>query len=132
MDVTTDGSGNAAIATLLTAAVGPRQRLTATATDAAGNTSEFSQCISIAARYFTVTPCRVADTRDPDGTFGGPMLAANSLRSFPIVGRCGIPASAQAVVFNFTVTGPAGLGDVRVYPAGGIEPLVSTMITGRV
>ena len=127
VDVTTDGSGNAAIAALLTTPVGPRQRLTATATDSAGNTSEFSACIAIAARFFTIAPCRVADTRNADGTFGGPMLAANSVRLFPIVSQCGIPSGAQAVVFNFTVTGPQGVGDIRVYPAGGTEPLVSTM-----
>ena len=33
--------------------------------------------------FVPVTPCRVEDTRNPTGTFGGPALAANSSRSFP-------------------------------------------------
>ena len=32
------------------------------------------------ARFYTVTPCRIVDTRDPVGTFGGPSLAAMTTR----------------------------------------------------
>jgi hypothetical protein len=32
-----------------------------------------------------------------------------------------------AVAFNFTVTQPTGLGDLRTVPGGGALPLVSTM-----
>jgi hypothetical protein len=74
-----------------------------------------------------LTPCRVADTRGPSGPYGGPALAANADRTFVVAGQCGIPAGAVAVAFNFTVTQPTGLGDLRTVPGGGTLPLVSTM-----
>jgi hypothetical protein len=77
--------------------------------------------------FFSVAPCRVADTRGPSGPYGGPALVANADRSFVVAGQCGIPAGAVAVAFNFTVTQPTGLGDLRTVPGGGALPLVSTM-----
>ena len=35
-------------------------------------------------RFIPVTPCRIADTRNPTGPFGGPELTANSTREFDI------------------------------------------------
>ena len=101
--------------------------VTATATDAGGNTSELSACVPLQTRYHTVAPCRVADTRGADGPSGGPALAAHEERSFPIAGRCGVPADAKAVAFNFTTTQATGPGDIRVYPKGLDPPLVSTL-----
>jgi hypothetical protein len=83
--------------------------------------------ISLARDYFTVTPCRVVDTRKPDGPYGGPALSANADRTFVLVGQCGIPATAQAVSINVTVTEPTAAGDLRLYPAGSPLPLVSTI-----
>ena len=77
--------------------------------------------------FFTVTPCRVADTRDPPGTSGGPALAAGAARVFPVSGLCGIPSTASAVAINLAVVGPASDGDLRVYPAGGPAPLASAI-----
>jgi len=77
--------------------------------------------------YFSVTPCRVADTRNPNGPYGGPALAANTDRTFVIGGQCGIPASASAVAFNLTATQSTALGDLRTVPGGGTLPLVSTL-----
>jgi len=77
--------------------------------------------------FFTVTPCRVIDTRNPPGPLGGPALAAHSDRSFIVAGNCGIPPSAQAVAFNFTVTQPTAAGDLRIVPGGSALPLVSTI-----
>jgi hypothetical protein len=125
--VTTDGSCNGSFNVTLPVTVSPQTRLTATATDPANNTSEFSACISLQAQYHTVTPCRVADTRGATGPYGGPPLAANGDRTFVVGGQCGIPATAQAVSFNFTITQPTGLGDLRTFPGGGTLPLVSTM-----
>ena len=79
------------------------------------------------AQFNTLTPCRVADTRNPAGPYGGPALSAGANRTFVIGGQCGIPSNAGAVAFNFTVTQPTGLGDVRIFPAGGTLPLVSTL-----
>jgi len=77
--------------------------------------------------FYTLNPCRVADTRGPSGLYGGPALAANADRTFVITGQCGIPSGAVAVAFNFTITQPTAQGDLRTVPGGGTLPLVSTM-----
>jgi hypothetical protein len=55
---------------------------------------------------------------------GGPALSSNFDRTFPVSGRCGIPASARAVSANLTVTQPTAIGDLRVRAGG--TPLPST------
>lgn len=77
--------------------------------------------------FFAVSPCRVVDTRNPVGARGGPALAANSGRSFPVLGTCGVPATAQAVVFNVTIVSPTDMGDLRVFPAGTTMPTASAI-----
>jgi hypothetical protein len=58
--------------------------------------------------FYTVTPCRIADTRLAPGPFGGPFLDRGSTRSFPIPSSgCSIPASAAAYSLNITAV-PAG------------------------
>src|SRR4029079_17452706 len=79
------------------------------------------------ASFFAVTPCRVADTRNPEGPSGGPALAAASVRGFPVAGTCGIPSSATAVAINLAVVLPADAGDLRVYAAGGTAPVASAI-----
>ena len=39
---------------------------------------------SSALAFYTVTPCRIADTRNATGPFGGPSLIGNGTRTFPI------------------------------------------------
>ncbi len=79
-------------------------------------------------KFFTLTPCRVADTRNPNGPQGGPALHNGTQRVFPIGGLCGVPASAQAVSFNVTVTGPTGVGVLRFGPGSCNNlPLTSTI-----
>ena len=68
--------------------------------------------------FYTVAPCRLADTRGPAGASGGPALAAGSTRSFPIAGRCGIPADAVAVAVNVTAVNPGAQGNLRLFPSG--------------
>lgn len=80
--------------------------------------------------FFTITPCRLADTRAGagfSGPFGPPSMPGSVIRSFPIAGQCGIPANARAVSFNFTVTSTLGPGFLVVYPQGGTVPNVSTL-----
>lgn len=77
--------------------------------------------------FFVVTPCRVVDTRDPAGPFGGPALAAGFTREFIIPGRCNIPIGARAVFGNVTITGPTAPGHLSIFPAGTPLPLVSTI-----
>ena len=77
--------------------------------------------------YFTVTPCRVIDTRDPVGPYGGPALAAGASRSVVFAGQCGIPVTARALAFNLTITLPTDQGHLRVFPTGAMLPLISMM-----
>jgi hypothetical protein len=77
-----------------------------------------------ATSFYTVTPCRVADTRQPSQA---PLLTAGSVRTFAVASACGIPPSARAVSLNVTVTEPSAPGHLRIYPAGGAAPLASTV-----
>jgi len=78
--------------------------------------------------FFPVTPCRVVDTRSAAGSLGGPTLAANSSRTFPILSSpCNLPATAQAYSMNFTAVPQGPLGFLTTWPAGQTQPLVSTL-----
>ena len=78
--------------------------------------------------FYPVTPCRVADTRNANGTFGGPSLGAGATRTFPIPNSsCGLPSTAQAYSFNMTVVPPGSLLYLSTWPAGQAQPVVSTL-----
>jgi hypothetical protein len=125
--VPTDGTCNGSFNTTLPVSVAPTALLTATATDPNNNTSEFSTCAGVQTTFFAISPCRVADTRDAPGPSGGPALAANTVRTFPVSGLCQVPSSARAVAINLAVFQPSNDGDLRVYPAGGAAPLASAI-----
>jgi hypothetical protein len=127
--VETDGNCNASFDVTAPGSSFPGEVITSTATNEFNDTSEFSRCQPISgSSFYTITPCRVADTRTAAGPYGAPALAANTSRTFVVSGRCGIPPGALAVAFNFTTTQPAAQGDLRIVP-GGVEvpPLVSTL-----
>jgi len=77
--------------------------------------------------FYTVTPCRVGDTRNSPSPVGGPELEGGASRAFPIAGYCGIPAGATAVSLNITVVDPPVIGSVALYPAGITPPATSTI-----
>jgi hypothetical protein len=81
--------------------------------------------------FYPVSPCRLWDTRNPIGPSGGPAHNANTSRSFPVRGVCGVPTSAQAIAVNLTVTFGAlpvrDFGDMRAYPAGAAVPSSSVL-----
>src|SRR5579864_5766797 len=78
--------------------------------------------------FYPVTPCRLVDTRNAAGPLGGPSLAANTPRTFPIQsGSCSLPANAQAYSLNFTAVPPGALGFLTVWPAGQTQPGISTL-----
>ena len=65
---------------------------------------------SNALQFIPITPCRVVDTRNPNGPFGGPELGDLSTREFDIPqSACGIPSNASAYSLNVTVVPTAGL-----------------------
>lgn len=82
--------------------------------------------------FHPVAPCRVADTRNAAGPFGGPRLESAVARTFtPSASACtGLPASATAYSLNLTVTGsPSAVPGsfLTCWPTGGPQPLVSTL-----
>ncbi len=60
--------------------------------------------------FFTVTPCRLIDTRLTGGA-----LASGSARRVQVAGPCGIPASARALAVNLTVINPTNQGNLQLY-----------------
>ncbi|HEY2361733.1 MAG TPA: hypothetical protein VGK36_11485 [Candidatus Angelobacter sp.] len=78
--------------------------------------------------FFPVTPCRVVDTRLAAGSLGGPSIAGNSSRTFPILSSpCNLPATAKAYSMNFTAVPQGPLGFLTTWPADQTQPLVSTL-----
>jgi hypothetical protein len=68
-------------------------------------------------------PCRVLDTRVPAGS--PPFIGE---RDVNVTGSgCGVPAAAQAYVFNATVVPPGPMGFLTLWPQGAVRPIVSTL-----
>jgi len=83
-------------------------------------------------QFYPLTPCRLVDTRGTDGDLGGPRLAAQAQRSFPLLESSCIPAGLNPLAYslNFTVVpNPSGqqLGYLSVWPTGETQPVVSTL-----
>ncbi|MBA3323604.1 MAG: hypothetical protein H0T45_19455 [Pyrinomonadaceae bacterium] len=77
--------------------------------------------------YQSFQPCRMVDTRNPDGPFGGPKLAAGGTRNLSLVpsgGDCGdtLPAGVTALAINMTITGTENAGFLTVWPGGQAQP----------
>lgn len=81
-------------------------------------------------RFYPVTPCRVADTRNANGAYGGPALSFGASRTFTLVGTCGIPATARSVNMNIAVVAPGAAGSLAIFP-GGAPTGSSTAISYR-
>jgi len=77
--------------------------------------------------FYTVTPCRILDTRRTAGPLGAPALSAGGNRTFVIASQCGIPVGAKSVSVNVTITNAASAGYVIVYPPGVAQPVVSVL-----
>jgi len=78
--------------------------------------------------FYAVTPCRVSDTRNPAGTFGGPSMAGGQSRDYPITASaCGLPSAARAYSLNATVLPRAALSYLTLWPTGQPQPFVSTL-----
>ncbi len=89
-------------------------------------TGAYSQ--STALQFVSVTPCRIADTRNPPGQFGGPTMDGNTERDFPIpLSACSIPPAALAYSLNVTVVPAGSLNYLTIWPTGEPQPVVSTL-----
>lgn len=71
--------------------------------------------------FYTLTPCRVLDTRN-----GAPLLSGVP-QAFAVAGTCGVPATARSVSLNVTVVGPTSSGIVTLYPEDLPVPGTSTV-----
>lgn len=117
----------------ITFSAGPSGSVTLDVTVQGGNGCSSSDSASVEifpvcpTAFFTVAPCRVVDTRDPAGPWGGPALSAVSERTFTFADRCLVPSSARSVSLNVTVTEPTARGHLSLYPGGTPLPLVSAL-----
>ncbi len=75
-------------------------------------------------QYYSVTPCRVLDTRLVGQ---GPALASGAPRIVTVTGSCGIPATARAIAGIVTSVGPTGAGNLRLYAGDGAVPPTSAL-----
>jgi hypothetical protein len=72
--------------------------------------------------FFTLTPCRILDTRQ------SAPVGANTILNFAAAGLCGVPATAKAVVVNITSVAPTHVGNLRLFPAGSPAPLAAVLV----
>lgn len=85
------------------------------------------------ARFVPVTPCRLLDTREANGPYGGPAIAAGAQRAFVAADRCGLPESVRSISGNVTVDAPGSAGTLRLFPGDRTAglPAVLPYATGR-
>ncbi len=100
-------------------------------------TSDVSPAVGVSngpLNFVPLTPCRVVDTRNTAGAFGGPELSAASIREFAIPSSlCQVPTTAVAYALNVTVVPDGPLGYLSIWPSGQSRPVVSTLNSdGRV
>jgi hypothetical protein len=77
-----------------------------------------------ATAFYTVPPCRAADTRNANGTFGGPILSAGATRSFPVASSGCLPSTANPAAYslNATVVPSGPLGFLELWAANTSQP----------
>ena len=136
------GSTNCTTGTMgYTAGVGYDQATGLGSVDASRLLSEWTNSANTATgttstplSFVPLTPCRVVDTRNTAGSFGGPALAAAAVREFDLPNSaCNIPATAVAYALNVTVVPSGSLGYLSIWPIGQGRPVVSTLNSdGRV
>ncbi|MGA3212593.1 MAG: Ig-like domain repeat protein [Terriglobales bacterium] len=101
-----------------------------------GTLTQLVNPVASAVQFVPLSPCRVVDTRNADGPFGGPEITIDTSRSFTIpAGPCpDIPTNATAYSLNVTVVPPGPLGYVTIWPTGEGQPYVSTLnsLDGRI
>jgi hypothetical protein len=77
--------------------------------------------------FFTLTPCRLIDTRGPHGALGGPALDTGDTRVFAVANACGVPLAARALSVSFAATGSTAPGNIRLFPSDAPLPLTSSI-----
>jgi uncharacterized repeat protein (TIGR01451 family) len=94
----------------------------ATADPTSGNEDgEASTTVDSTTDYFTLTPCRVLDTRPAS------QLASGVPLTVAIEEICGVPAKARTVVLNVTAVAPSAAGELKIYASDTTAPTFSTL-----
>ncbi|MFL6198393.1 MAG: ExeM/NucH family extracellular endonuclease [Thermoanaerobaculia bacterium] len=89
--------------------------------DPDNNSATDSDTVAPSGDYFTVTPCRVVDTRT------SAPLQDGVPQTFALHGACGIPATATTVVLNATVLTPTGSGDLTLHAGDATPPAFAAL-----
>ena len=97
-----------------------------TISNTAGTASSLPLTVTLlpaaASDFYTVTPCRVYDSRS------GAALASGSTTVISVAAAgCGIPSNARAVAGNLTVVNPDNQGFVTLFPGNYPLPVTSTI-----
>jgi hypothetical protein len=109
--------------------------LTATATDPAGNSTEFAKNVAAPAGGVTggtggvvpLSPQRLLDTRAESAVgYAGPKPGVGATVELVVTGGS-VPADASSVVLNVTGTEASGPGFVTVWPCGSPRPTASNL-----
>jgi hypothetical protein len=84
------------------------------------------------ARYRSMVPGRLLDTRDDGSTIDGAnratgVVRAGSVVELSVAGRAGVPASATSAMLNVTATESEADGFVTVFPCGSARPTASSL-----
>jgi uncharacterized protein YkwD len=75
--------------------------------------------------FVPLAPARILDTRDGTGGIPGPVATGGTV-DVQVTGRGAVPAAGvRAVILNATVTQPAGVGYLTIFPTGAARPLAS-------
>jgi hypothetical protein len=81
--------------------------------------------------FVAITPCRLVDTRNAAGPFGGPIYPGGQARSYTVPSSpcSGIPSGIAAVslLFSVTSTAQAGGGFLTAWPTGAAQPTVASL-----
>lgn len=78
--------------------------------------------------YYSLLPCRILDTRNPTGPYGGPALGALGRRTFAVLGKCFIPSDAKALTVNLTAANPTSPGNLQLFGGQGSAPNALVLI----
>jgi hypothetical protein len=79
--------------------------------------------------FIGLTPCRIVDTRGNGALIMGGAFTTNQIRNWTLVNKCGLPAGADAVSVNLTVTGTGAhpFGFVTIWPKDAPQPTASNI-----
>jgi hypothetical protein len=92
-----------------------------------GLTAVSAPVVPVAGSFFTLSSCRVLDTRMSLNGFNGLALQPYETRNFNVAGVCGVPSDAIAISANLTVTNVGATGELVVFPSDILRPNTSVV-----